>query len=183
MTQEHERHGDDALPRAVVLATFDSLVPRTAEWIAEELDVDREGAAATLSELVDEGELAAAHLEDGDDALTAYYLSPEAHPGGSIDPETARLAAVQRTIAELDVPGVSGMMQDWRRDALEYAWEFLAEEGVASDREFKREVFPGHKAGYDAPEEWWAFVRPRLARLPGVDGPGEDGSTWEYDAP
>jgi hypothetical protein len=184
MSQEPERHEEEeALPRAVVLATFDSLAPRTAEGVAGELDVDRDQTAATLSALVDAGELEAAELVDGDEALTAYYLSPDVHPGGSLDPETARLAAVQRTIAELDVPGVSEMMQDWRRDALERAWEFLAEEGRASDRAFKREVYPGHKAGYDTPEEWWAFIQPRLARLPGAEGPSDDGSTWEYAGP
>ncbi|MFD1646963.1 hypothetical protein [Haloarchaeobius litoreus] len=188
MVQEPERHGDEeppgeAPPRAVVLATFDSLAPRTAEGVAGELDVARDHAAATLSALVDAGELESAALVDGDDALTAYYLSPDVHPGGSIDPETARRAAVQRTIAELDVPGVSEMMQDWRRDALERAWEFLAEEGTVSDRAFKREVYPGHKAGYDTAEAWWAFLRPRLARLPGVEGPSDDGSTWEYVGP
>lgn len=183
MPQESERHGEETVPRAVVLATFDSLAPRTAETVAEELSTARERVVPVLADLVEAGELASAELEDGDDALTAYYLSPDTHPAGTLDPETERRAAVQRTIAELDVPGVSEMMQDWRRDALERAWEFLAEEGVASDREFKQSVFPGHRAGYDTAEAWWAFVRPRLARLPGVDGPGEEGSTWEYDGP
>ncbi|WP_257299182.1 hypothetical protein [Haloarchaeobius sp. FL176] len=184
MAQERERpEAEDAPPRAVVLATFDSLGPRTAEGVAEEIDVGRDHTAATLSALVEAGELEAAELVDGDDALTAYYLSPDVHPGGSIDPETARRAAVERTIAELDVPGVSEMMQDWRRDALERAWEFLAEEGRTSDRAFRREVYPGHKAGYDTADAWWAFVRPRLGRLPGVDGPSDDGSTWTYAGP
>jgi len=141
MAQERERpEAEDAPPRAVVLATFDSLGPRTAEGVAEEIDVGRDHTAATLSALVEAGELEAAELVDGDDALTAYYLSPDVHPGGSIDPETARRAAVERTIAELDVPGVSEMMQDWRRDALERAWEFLAEEGFV-------ETSPGEHGG------------------------------------
>ncbi|WP_435348051.1 hypothetical protein [Haloarchaeobius sp. HRN-SO-5] len=183
MSQERERQGDErVVADAVVLATFDSLAPRTATEVAEQTDVGREVAATVLDDLVDAGELDSKDLVDESDALRAYYL-PAAHAGDGHGPEAAREAAVQEAIAEMDVPGVSEMMQDWRRDALERAWEYLAENGTVSDREFKREVFPPHKAGYDTVEGWWSFVEPRLAQLPGVAGPGEAGTTWEYVAP
>jgi hypothetical protein len=180
MSQEREHQGEN---RSVVLGAFDSLAPRTATEVADETDVNRETAVDVLDDLVEAGELDAKDLVDGADALTGYYLTAAAHPGGSLDPEAAREAAVQDAIAEMDVPGVSEMMQDWRRDALERAWEYLAEHDTVTDREFKRSVFPSHKAGYDTAEGWWSFVRPRLAQLPGVDGPGEDGTAWEYAQP
>ena len=184
MSQEREHQGEGrSVANAVVLATFDSLAPRTATEVAEKTDVSRETAVGVLDDLVDAGELDAKDLVDDGERLRAYYLPAAAHPGGGLDPEAAREAAVQNTIAAQEVPGVSEMMQDWRRDALERAWEHLAENGVVSAQEFKRSVFPAHKAGYDTADEWWSFVRPRLAQLPGVSGPGEDGTTWEYDSP
>ncbi|WP_435320012.1 hypothetical protein [Haloarchaeobius sp. TZWSO28] len=182
MSKERERQENHrAVADAVVLATFDDAAPRTATEVAAETDVSFEVVDEILDGLVEGGELHAKELTDGDATLTAYFAPASLHgTPANVDPETAREEAVDEAVAEMDVPGVSEMMIDWRRDAVRAAWDHLAEEGTVTDREFKMEVFPKYRAGYDDAEAWWSFLRPRLPRLPGVTGPGEDGSTWEY---
>ncbi|WP_435360082.1 hypothetical protein [Haloarchaeobius sp. DFWS5] len=182
MSKERERHeGARRVADAVVLATFDDAAPRTAREVAAETDIDPDIAVGLLDDLVADGELQAKELTDSDTTLTAYF-APVGTPGvgGSLDPEEAREQAVDEAVTRMDVPGVSEMMIDWRRDAVRAAWEHLSEEGVVTAEAFKQEVYPKYRAGYDDAEAWWDFLRPRLPRLPGVSGPGEDGSTWEY---
>ncbi|WP_267641438.1 hypothetical protein [Haloarchaeobius amylolyticus] len=182
MSKERERQEQPrAVADAVVLTVFDDAAPRTATEVAAETDIGPEAAADILDGLAEAGDLRAKELTDGEATLTAYYTPASLHgTASSADPETAREDAVEEAVAEMDVPGVSEMMIDWRRDAIQAAWDHLADEGTVTDREFKHEVFPKYRAGYDDAEAWWSFVRPRLPRLPGVSGPGEDGSTWEY---
>lgn len=169
--------------RDVVASAFVDAAPRTLPELVEETGVEREAVERALAALVDDGALAAKTLKTGAATLRVWYLPASAHverlaPGA---PDADRAEAVAETIESIDVPGVSEMMQDWRRDAIRGAWEYLVEHGAATDAAVVDAVYPGHSAGYDDRDAWWDCVRPRLASLPGVTPP-DDGAddVWTY---
>lgn len=195
MSQEGER--DDAttsdaadapdrpavVDRDAVASAFVDAAPRTLPEVVGDTGLERERALDALDALVDDGELAAKDLASGAASLRVWYLPASAHVErlASAAPETERADAVEDAIATLDVPGVSEMMQDWRRDAIRGAWEYVAEHGAATDDAIVDAVYAAHSAGYDDPEAWWACVHPRLASLPGVTPPSEgEDDVWTY---
>jgi hypothetical protein len=172
-----------AVDRDAVATTFVSAAPLTLPEVVDESGLERENAELALDALVEDGELAEKTLRSGAASLRVWYLPASAHverlASGTPDPE--RTDAVEETIATLDVPGVSEMMQDWRRDAIRSAWEYIAEHGAATDAAVIDAVYPGHSAGYDDREQWWECVRPRLSSLPGVTQPSEGSDdVWTY---
>ena len=195
MSQEGER--DDAttsageasadrpavVERDAVSAAFVDAAPRTLPEVVDETGVERERAADALDALVADGDLATKQLQSGAATLRVWYLPATAHVErlASAAPDADRADAVEDAIAELDVPGVSEMMQDWRRDAIRSAWEYLAEHGAATDGAIVDAVYSAHSAGYDDRDKWWECVRPRLRTLPGITAPVDgDDDVWTY---
>jgi hypothetical protein len=169
--------------RSAVADAFVDAAPRTLPRVVEDTGLERERALDALDALVDDGDLATTQLASGAANLRVWYLPATAHVErlASGTPDAERTGAVEDAIASLDVPGVSEMMQDWRRDAIRGAWEYVAEHGAATDDAVVDAVYSAHSAGYDDPERWWACVRPRLASLPGVTPPSEaDDDVWTY---
>jgi hypothetical protein len=80
---------------------------------------------------------------------------------------------VETAVADLDVPGTSEMMRDWRRSAVRAAFEYLRDVGEAGSGDIVEAVYSAHRAGYGDADSWWAFVAPRLASLPGVERENE----------
>ncbi len=100
--------------------------------------------------------------------------------GGSSAGGPAADERIDAVLADLDVPGTSEMMREWRRDAVAAVVEHLREHGPADAAAIKHSVYPSHAAGYDDADRWWAMVEPRLDSLPGVEG-SPDGN-WHLDA-
>jgi hypothetical protein len=169
--------------RDAVANAFVDAAPRTLHEILDATGLEPANAERALDTLVADGDLAEKTLETGAATLRVWYLPASAHVErlASGSPDASRADAVEDAIAHMDVPGVSEMMQDWRRDAIRAAWEYLAEHGAATDDAIVDAVYSGHSAGYDDHENWWACVRPRLGSLPGVaaptDGPDD---VWTY---
>lgn len=195
MSQEGERDdattpaGDDhperpaVVDRDAVSAAFVDAAPRTLTEVVDETGVERERAVDALDALVADGDLATKQLQSGAATLRVWYLPATAHVErlASGTPDADRTDAVEDAIADLDVPGVSEMMQDWRRDAIRNAWEYLAEHGAATDAAIIDAVYGAHSAGYDDRQQWWECVRPRLRTLPGVTAPVDgDDDVWTY---
>ncbi|WP_121822509.1 DUF7342 family protein [Halostella salina] len=158
-----------------LLGAFEGATPVTAATVADEAGVSEQTARAELSRLVDEGRVRRKTV-DGDVTLwfrpvTAF--GPDDDPGGQ-SPADA--------IAELDVPGTSDMMRDWRRTAVRAAYDLLAAEAPVEESTFAAELFPAHSAGYDDADAWWSMVRSRLRTLPGVDAPTwRSETTWRFE--
>jgi hypothetical protein len=164
---------DPAAPDRVLAVVADG-EPRTAGEIAEALGCAPEAVGESLAHLRERGTLASKTV--GDAGVRIWYAPGGADPTPvEDDPED-----VDELVAEMAVPGTSEMMRQWRRDAIRAAAEFLRERRRATAEEIRTEVFDTHPAGYDDPYVWWETVRPRLATLPGVDAPDEEGEGWRY---
>ena len=158
-----------------LLAAFDGGRPLTAAEVADAAGVSAQTARAELAGLRDAGRVRRKPVGDG---LTVWFRPVTAF-GPDDDP-------VERSpgdaVAELDVPGTSDMMRDWRRTAVRAAYDFLAESAPVEESSFADEVFPAHSAGYDDAETWWGMVRSRLRTLPGVDAPTwRSETTWRFE--
>jgi len=195
MSQEGER--DDAMTpadgdppdrpavveRDAVANAFVDATPRTLPEVVDDIGLECERTRDALDALVAADDLATKRLTAGDATVRAWYLPATAHVErlASGTPDAERADAVEDAIATMDVPGVSEMMQDWRRDAIRGAWEYVAEHGAATDDAIVDAVYAAHSAGYDDRGSWWECVRPRLASLPGVTPPSEgDDDVWTY---
>ncbi|GAB3689359.1 hypothetical protein GCM10028857_24600 [Salinarchaeum chitinilyticum] len=181
-----EVDGPELLER-VRSAFVDAEPLRTAE-VAVAADVPEPAARDALEELVAAGDLRHAsvrgvdirqrkHAENDDTvdlgAAIDVYHRPAAdlvETVGTRDGSEMHADAdpIARRLARMDVPGASEMMRDWKRDAVRAAREHLETAGPCAPDEIRDVVYPAHEAGFDDAESWWAFVRPRLARLPGV---------------
>ncbi|WP_135821008.1 transcriptional regulator [Halostella litorea] len=157
-----------------LLAAFEGARPLTAAEIADAAGVSEQTARAELARLRDDGLVrrkAVAGVTVWFRPVTAFGADDDA---GGRSPGDA--------VADLDVPGTSDMMRDWRRTAVRAAYDFLADEAPVEEPTFVEEVFPSHSAGYDDPDAWWGMVRPRLRTLPGVDAPTwRSETTWRFE--
>lgn len=185
--------GDGGGP--AVLAAFEDPEPLTAAEVAAATGTDEDDAERALEAQVSAGRLG----EKAVGGVRVWYPTPgggngtveagadtegwdrdqvTVHGGGDVDDgadfdETR----VEAAVAELDVPGTSEMMRDWRRSAVRGAFDHVRTEGDAVSEDVIEAVFPAHSAGYTDEEAWWACVAPRLAELPGID---REGDTWEF---
>jgi hypothetical protein len=185
-----DRPTDDApgdrpavVERDAVVNTFVDAAPQTLPEIAEETGLERETVEGVLEDLVDDEALATKELATGAATLRVWYLPASEHVErlASGSPAPPRADAVADAVSTMDVPGVSEMMQDWRRDAIREAWEFVADQGAVTDDAIVDAVYPGHSAGYEDRDNWWDCVRPRLADLPGIAPPSDgDDDVWTY---
>lgn len=168
------------------LEVFEGAEPYTTAEVADELDTTEHTARTKLKLLREEGRLERKVLRGGEAPLTIWYLPRAEHARKGLDrsmeADEIDEDALDEQIEELEVPGTSSMMRDWRRDAVRAAYEHLREHGTTPIDSFEAEVYPSYAAGYDEFQPWWAMVRERLKELPGVVGPDWDGTAWEFDA-
>jgi hypothetical protein len=167
-----------------VLDAFVDGAPRTVDDVAIAANVDTDVARATLEALVEDGTLTRRSVSgvditerkaaeeadiDLDAEIDLWSLTPDELTEGQSDPATAE-DRIDRRLERMTVPGASEMMQNWRRDAVRAAYERLdALDGdELTPAALRDDLFGTHEAGFDTPEAWWDFVRPRLYRLPGV---------------
>jgi len=165
----------ETVPPDRVLAVVADGEPRTATEIAEAVEGGAVALADTLEHLRERGALASKTVGDADVRIWYPPAGSESAPPTDDDPEE-----IDEIVAELDVPGTSEMMRQWRRDAIREAVEFLREHRRATAAEIRDDVFEAHPAGYDDAYVWWETVRPRLAELPGVETPTEEDDAWRY---
>lgn len=177
MSERDEGDGDAVLadrPTAAALAAVPGNDPVSASEVAAELDVPRQVARDALLELAAADELEHRQVRGHVGTVDVWYRP-------QTDGPTSLQARVDDALADLSVPGASGLMQDWQRDAVREAFEFLRDAGRADAGAVVDAVHPTHEAGFDSEEAWWGMVAPRLARLPGIDE-GEDGEPWRFVA-
>lgn len=178
----------EALRRRVRGAFIDA-EPLTLPEVAVAADVPEPAAEEALEALVEAGDLRHAQVrgvdirerkraEDHDDVdleapIDCYHRPAEdllegvgTRDGRDVSADADR---IDRRLARMDVDGASEMMRDWRRGAVRAAHEYLEAEGPCEPAAITEVVYPAHEAGIDDAEAWWEFVRPRLARLPGVE--------------
>lgn len=184
MSSDDERQWGfvQGVPDERVLNAFRDAEPLTTAEVATAAGVSDQTAAAKLVELADDGRVRRKAIGDRDvwfRPVSAFERRDAAPDGGGADGSERSLAAA---LDELEVPGTSEMMRDWRRDAVRAAFDYLAGERAVEEPAFREDVYPGQSAGYDDPEAWWGMVRPRLKSLPGVDAPTwETETTWEFE--
>lgn len=167
------------------LETFSGAEPLTTAEIAEEMNTTEHTARGKLEALASKGALESKILRQQTAPLTVWYLPREAHAHDAhTDSEIENpQARADELIDSFDVPGASDMMQSWRRDAIQAAYDYLREHEKVRSGEFSENVYPSHSASYDGFEAWWTMVRGRLRQLPGVVGPTWGGETWCYQDP
>lgn len=183
-TQQDRDEGERvaSVPPDRALEAFVDAAPRTAADVAAAAGVGEEAAREALSTLRDRGELERRTVSgvdvtaqkaaeeagiDVDEPIELWYLPAERLAEGPAERPDAE-DEVGRRLERMDVPGASGMMRNWRRDAVRAAYGYLRSSGGATPDELCEDVYPGHEAGFDDAGDWWAFLRPRLYRLPGV---------------
>lgn len=173
--------------RERVRSAFVDAEPLRPAEVAVAADVPEPVAADVLEELVSAGDLRHVAVRGVDIRQRKQVEDDEVDPSAAIDcyhrpaadladtvgtrdgndlrPDADR---IDRRLARMDVPGASGMMRDWKRDAVRAAHAHLEDAGPCDPAELRDVVYPAHEAGFDDAESWWDCVRPRLARLPGV---------------
>ncbi len=169
----------EEVPDEELLTEFDGAEPRTAAEIADAIATTEYEARSKLDALCRAGELRRKRVRE-EPPLTVWFrpravFVDEDGDGRPVDER------VDELLKDMEMPGISGMMRDWRRDAVRAAFDRLREEGELEAADFKRDVYPSHAAGYDDPESWWETVSERLGDLPGVVDPHWGGETWRYD--
>lgn len=121
------------------------------------------------------------------DEATEPDLSPE--PESETDDLRARM---EDALAALEIPGRSETVEETRRDAIRWAWEYLRDAGEAKSRDIANATFEEFrdekinykpsKSRFDGYGLWDNCVRDALKELPGVEGPGDRGDTWFFNA-
>ena len=165
------------------LGAFVDAAPRTVDEVAAETALDAADARAALEALVDRGALRHKRV-DGVDVgersrpmddrreelpVDLWYLPEDRLEGGNVVVTLDEGRPIEEALEEMEFPGASEMMRDWRRDAVRAAYEYLREQGPANRDNLVEDVYPPHSAGYADADEWFDCVGPRLARLPGVE--------------
>jgi len=169
----------EEVPDEELLTEFDGAEPRTAAEIADAIATTEYEARSKLDALCRTGELRRKQVRD-EPPLTVWFRPRAAFAGAESDDRPID-ERVDELLKDMEMPGISQMMCDWRRDAVRAAFDRLREDGELEEAEFKRDVYPSHAAGYDDPDSWWETVSDRLGDLPGVVDPRWGGETWRYD--
>lgn len=185
----------------------------TAVEVADRLDVSRPTATSRLQQL-------AARDDVGTDKVGRTRIwwpspvvtpakAPEQPPGGPAEGEVspAKTSAeppaeppaeteecreqMENALDDVDVPGRKAAVEQTRREAIRFAWEFLADRGRAESSELANATFGkffdddhlGYSTSsrYPGYQMWDGTVRDALKQLPGVEPPAERGSTWRFD--
>lgn len=116
--------------------------------------------------------------------------SPPHSPPTTQDPERDELREdMETTLEELDVPGRPQEVEEVRREAARWTWEWLREEGEAKPNAIANATFNefrdsgiGYSAGsrYPGYQMWDNYLRETLRELPAVQ-PG--GKFWRFAKP
>lgn len=170
----------EEIPHENVVERFEGAEPKTAAELADSLSCTEYEARSKLDALCRAGQLDRKQVRE-EPALTVWYQPRAAFVGegdGSEQPVDERVSAL---LDDMAVPGISGMMRNWRRNAIRAAFEHLREVREIEEAELVEQVYPAHSAGYDEAEQWWAMVSERLGDLPGVVEPRWGGEIWRYD--
>lgn len=180
-----------------VLSAFVDAAPRTVTDVALATGVDVDDAKAVLSDLCAAGSLnsrsvsgvdisarKAAEAADVaiDEPITLYYRPADALAAEDMTPPTAD-DEIGRRLERMSIPGASDLMRSWRRDAVRATYNHVVESGGTTMDELVTEVYSGHEAGFDDSDAWWAFIRPRLYRLPGIAVDDEEWYVEQRPAP
>lgn len=143
------------------------------ESVAESVPADAAYLRERLPELADNGLVE----RTGDDRYAVTSDGErvvEASPAGTNDNRIDTPADVEREIAAFDLPPDE-------EEAVRTAFAFLHYWGAASESEIVDGVYSESPAGFESRSEWWSeLVRERLARLPSVEPPNEDGDPWRF---
>lgn len=175
--------GAPSADEAAVLAAFEDATPLTAAEVAESVGLDAEATAAALSSLVERGALRRKTVAGVDadardrprvDAredldVDLWYLPEDRLADGDVVVTIDDDRAIEDALDELEFPGASELMRDWRRDAVRATFEYLRERGPADREALAEDVYPAHSAGYADAAAWLDCVAPRLAELPCVE--------------
>jgi len=107
-----------------------------------------------------------------------------------VDSEDDSLRAEALEAVEVaDIPGRSEETRRARAGALLWAWDYLRAQGRAQSSMIANatfDAFEEEEIGYGAQERyrgrglWQGYLRDELRDLPGVEGPGARGRTWEF---
>jgi len=172
----HDRPAATIPSRDRVRTVFEDGEPRTAAGVANALGTGPAAVERPLDALVDRDVLGTKRVGE-DDGVRIWY------PTRSKTTDADPVPDLDAAVADLAVPGTSEMMRSWRRDAVRAAAEYVRDHRRASASEIRDAVFEVHPAGYDDVYVWWETVHPRLADLPGVQSPDENGGVWRYVPP
>ena len=170
----------EEIPDDTVVERFEGAEPKTATEIADILSCTEYEARSKLDALCRTGQLDRKKVRE-EPPLTVWYQPRATFVGednGTGRPVDEHVSAL---LDDMDVPGISGMMRDWRRDAIRATFDRLRDTREIKEAELIEQVYPAHSAGYDEAEQWWAMVSERLGDLPGVVEPRWGGKTWRYD--
>jgi hypothetical protein len=170
----------EEVPDEEILDEFEGAQPCTAAQVADAIAATEFEAQSKLDALCRAGELRRKRVRE-EPPLTVWYRPRAAFVGEEAGDDRPVDERVDALLADMEMPGTSTMMRDWRRDAVRAAFDRLREDGEIEEGEFKQEVYPSHAAGYDDPEAWWEMIADRLGDLPGVVDPHWGGETWRYD--
>ncbi|MFC7116226.1 FaeA/PapI family transcriptional regulator [Natronoarchaeum sp. GCM10025703] len=170
----------EEIPDDNVVDRFDGAEPKTATEIADALACTEYEARSKLDALCRAGELDRKRVRE-EPPLTVWYRPRATFVGEGSETGQPVGERVSELLEDMDVPGTSGMMCDWRRDAIRAAFDQLREVTELDEDELRAEVYPAHSAGYDDATEWWEMVSAHLGDLPGVVEPRWGGETWRYD--
>lgn len=174
------RWGDylDTIPEDRVLSAFDDESPRTTEEVATTLGVMEYSARNRLLDLEADDRVASRELTVDATTVTLWWLTPAELEAQSRIEEEPTVEDVEDALAELELPGASELMREWRRDAVRAAYWHLVDNGPMEAEDLASAVYPSHQAGYSSRGAWWEMVEPRLATLPGVDVPHWPEQPW-----
>lgn len=174
-----------SIPAERIMAVFPDAGPRTTEEVAAAAGVTEHTAGNRLEDLVEEGRIGRRSLEVDGATITLWWLTAEEHVERASSPEPAGgdgagadHDAVEAALADLELPGASDLMREWRRDAVRAAYHALVERGPMADEEVVDAVYPSHQAGYSDRDRWWEMIALRLRALPGVWAPHWPGQLW-----
>lgn len=158
---------------ADILAAVRAHEPAATSEVAGEVDMTRQGADRRLRQLRDEGRVNSKKIgaslvwfapqqdHTGTDAATTADSVEDTTPPreeAHAPRETPPFADLVDAVAEDALPG-SGAKLEARREALHAAVEYLREQGEATPKDFRTDVYPEHTGHYtdgdDPARSWW----------------------------
>src|SRR6056297_699846 len=112
----------ETVPDERALAVFTGAEPHTTREVAEAMNVTEHTARSALETLHGRGAIGRTEVRGAPATLTVWYRS---RTGIGAEPEDVAVdvdARVDELLADVDVPGTSQMMRDWRVDAIRAAF-------------------------------------------------------------
>ena len=181
----------------------DRAEPLTSNELAEVLNCSRKTAFNKLTELEDAGDVVSKKvggrsrvwwvpLRGAESPVTGSSDSPGSHQADHTDIYEDAITGREPDESERDEPDALEAAladletTDRRREAVRACVEYLREAGSAQRRDFIREVYPDHPAGYGSEGGWWnrigkEYLRDVAEKYDRIHPPpGEGSHIWEY---